>query len=172
MTPETESFWEPIYKNLPDDGSLISTLTDRDGAQIRRLAMIYAALDCSTAIEIPHLEAALEVWRYSEQSAWVLYGHTGNERDQLLKLIATGGEQGLSRSALYDKFASNHITKKELDELLDDLSAEDLIFRHKVKDTGGRPAIFAALSPGGEKYLQAMSKSGEEREVTSGRDSE
>jgi hypothetical protein len=40
--------------------------------QVVRLALIYALLDGEDKLAEPHLQAALEVWRYCEQSVSVI----------------------------------------------------------------------------------------------------
>lgn len=62
--------WIDIYGPLSrGEEGLLGAATRRAEAHVVRLAALYAALDCSTEIQLPHLEAGLAVWRYSLSSA-------------------------------------------------------------------------------------------------------
>jgi hypothetical protein len=50
---------------------MLGAVTARAEAQ---LALIYAVLDGAALIARPHLEAALEVWRYCDESAAYIFG--------------------------------------------------------------------------------------------------
>lgn len=90
------SRWEWIYAELhayPRLG-LAGSITARAEAQIVRLALIYALLDGSPAIDEAHLEAGLALWEYAERSARYLFGEsTGNRHaDLVLRLLRAEGE--------------------------------------------------------------------------------
>jgi len=73
--PATE-LWCQIYGTLsaPTPG-LLGAVIARAEAQVVRLALVYALLDGAEAIGQVHLEAALELWIYCEDSAgtWMMY---------------------------------------------------------------------------------------------------
>jgi len=46
----------------------------RAEAQVVRLALIYALLDCAREIRAEHLRAALAIWTYCEASARFIWG--------------------------------------------------------------------------------------------------
>lgn len=73
-----------------------------------RLALIYALLGCSKVIRLEHLEAALEVWRYSFDSARVIFGErTGDaDADRIAEAVAAS-EDGLTRTEIRDLFGRN-----------------------------------------------------------------
>ena len=59
------------YDTFGDGGDgLAGAVTARPEAQALRLSVVYAALDGSSTIKVPHLEAALAVWNYCEASAY------------------------------------------------------------------------------------------------------
>jgi hypothetical protein len=61
--------WELVYPVLSQDRlGLTGAMCARAEALTLRLSMIYAILDCSSAIELPHLLAGLAVWSYSERT--------------------------------------------------------------------------------------------------------
>ena len=68
--------WNDYYATLSHDrAGLHSTATGRAEAQVLRLSALYAALDCSPIIQLPHLEAALALWDYCSASAASLFGN-------------------------------------------------------------------------------------------------
>jgi Protein of unknown function (DUF3987) len=74
FSSSAESLWIKLYSELGrrEDGR-VGAITDRAEAQVRRLALIYAVLDRSRHVQLEHLRAALEVWRYCEDSAAYLF---------------------------------------------------------------------------------------------------
>jgi hypothetical protein len=75
MTDAAADEWEAVYPALSADRpGLLGAILGRSEAQVIRLAVIYAALDNTAQIDIPHLEAALAVWDFCEQSATQIFG--------------------------------------------------------------------------------------------------
>jgi hypothetical protein len=72
--------WEKNYHHLSRERQgAAGEATSRAEAQVARLATLYALLDQSTKIKLAHLDAALEIWRFCEQSANYIFGNsTGN----------------------------------------------------------------------------------------------
>jgi hypothetical protein len=71
-TPEFRDLWHDVYSTIesqPAGGLLFDSVTARATAQLLRLTLIFALLDRSPALEPVHLEAALAVWEYCEQTA-------------------------------------------------------------------------------------------------------
>ncbi len=66
--------WADIYVDLNDrQPPGLEHLLGRSAPQVRRMALIYAVLDQSKAVDLRHLSAALEIWRYSEQTVEYLF---------------------------------------------------------------------------------------------------
>ena len=66
--------WNDYYATLSQDRpGLHGAATGRAEAQVLRLSAIYAALDCSSLIQLPHLHAALALWGYCSYSAATLF---------------------------------------------------------------------------------------------------
>ena len=58
-TPEASRLWEAFYVAVDDDVTgILGHVTSRIEAQVLRLSMIYALLDASREIDVPHLMAA------------------------------------------------------------------------------------------------------------------
>ncbi len=96
-SPEAEDRWSEMYQGFGDgDPGLLGAITARPDAQTLRLSVTYALLDGSKTIEVPHLEAAFAVWRFSEASAaWIFGDAVGDPiADKLLEAIRAAGEVG------------------------------------------------------------------------------
>ena len=75
--PPASERWIDVYGPLSrGEEGLLGAATRRAEAHVVRLAAIYATLDTSEQIAMPHLEAALAVWRYSLDSARWIFGDT------------------------------------------------------------------------------------------------
>lgn len=81
---EAAEMWEIVYEQLGDiPAGTIGAILSRAEPHVRRIAMIYAAMDCSAMILPEHLEAALEIWRYSSASVkWIFGGIDSGETVQ------------------------------------------------------------------------------------------
>jgi hypothetical protein len=100
--------WEKEYRSRLSEGhpGVLGSVTDRGAAIVRRIACLYALLDLKKEVQEPHLQAALEVWRYGLDSAKFLFGEVS--QDPIEQIIV----QGL-RSA-----ASNGMTSTEISNSL------------------------------------------------------
>ena len=105
---------------------LSGALTSRAEAEVMRIAMIYALLDCEREISEPHLRAALEVWRYCDDSVRFVFGSTtGNKTlDRILAALHEAGAAGLTRSQICDLFHRNK-PQLEIENALGVLKAQE-----------------------------------------------
>jgi hypothetical protein len=105
---------------------------------VLRLSCICALLDLSEIIRRHHLEAALALWKYCEDSAEAIFGDAlGNlVADQILKALK-GAPQGLTRDDLRNLFG-RHRSSGEIGTALQILAAGDLA-EYKKEESGGRP---------------------------------
>lgn len=101
---EAAEMWSIVYEQLGDIPSgTVGAILSRAEPHVRRLAMIYAALDRTHVMKPEHLEAALEIWRYSAASVhWIFGGIDSGETvqskvaEKIAKFIDTKPE-GCSR---------------------------------------------------------------------------
>jgi hypothetical protein len=94
-SPEAGARWDAGYEELSTGVmGLFGAATQRAEAQVLRLAVLYAALDCSSTIELEHLDAGLAVWRYCNDSArWIFGNRTGNPiADTIIVALRANGE--------------------------------------------------------------------------------
>ncbi len=143
---EATVLWEEVYRSLAEGPrGLAGMVTARAEAQTLRLSVAYALLDGSPVIGVPHLEAALAVWRYCEASARYLFGEaTGDEvADKLLAALRKAGPAGLDGTAQRDLF-SGHASAQRLAQVRADLAAQSLIVTEH-EQTGGRPRLISRV---------------------------
>ena len=134
--------WKEFYAAVPDDvHGIVGALSARAEAHVLRFAIIYAAADRSTRIRLEHLQAALAVWAYFEQSvAWAWEGMVGNpDADRILRALAEAGESGLSRTTITHDLFSHSRKVVAIDVALVLLSDAGVAVCGSVQ-TGGRPA--------------------------------
>jgi hypothetical protein len=132
--------WHEVYERLSDGKpGLLGAVTSRAEAQAMRIAVIYAALDGRHAIGIEHLRAALEVWRYCEESARYIFGDaTGDPvADEILAALRNAEAVGMSRAEIYDMFG-RHRSRDRIGGALASLAATGVASMSK-ESTGGRP---------------------------------
>lgn len=102
-TPACAERWEAVYSSLVAEKSapVWDAVTSRAEAQALRLSMLYALLDGSDTIDVAHLDAALAVWRYCDDSARCLFAEATEGGTLEAKLLSTIRERpGIMRSEL------------------------------------------------------------------------
>lgn len=113
-SPEAKELWRKVYPVLGCEKSgLWDSMTSRAEAQVVRLSLIYALLDCSSTIEVTHLRAALAVWEYCDRSARRLFEdpesntcrilatvrqQPGIKKSELLKIVAGHGKNSQTKA--------------------------------------------------------------------------
>jgi hypothetical protein len=117
---------------------MLGTCTARAAAQVLRLSLLYALLDASTDIRPEHLLAALEVWRYCEESARYIFGDALGDAvaDEILRNLESS-PSGLARNEIVGLF-SRHKNQTEINRALLVLHEAGLA-RSEKKKTNGRP---------------------------------
>jgi hypothetical protein len=107
---EAAELWREVYPSLSQGyPGMLGVLTSRAEAQTMRLACVYALLDCSPVIRRVHLEAALALWQYCEDSARYVFGDALGDKlaDEILGALREASETGLTRSQIRDLFRRN-----------------------------------------------------------------
>ena len=135
---EAKKFWAPIYDELtePIQGSYGSAI-ERRAPIVTRLAMVYALVDRSHYISTKHIQSAMAVWKYCDQTAAHIFGApVKDKRFAKLMEILDGAENGLRRTDIRQKLGNGRITPAELDSLIDAAYASGKYLYKEVK-TGG-----------------------------------
>jgi hypothetical protein len=131
---------------VPD---LFGAVTSRAEAQVRRVALIYALLDRSCEVRTKHLRAALEVWRFCEDSARFIFGGRSSVsvKDRIITILKTE-EAGLTRTKISEAL-QHHVPSAEITRALDALREKGLVRTKSIKTTGRSAEVwFAETSEG------------------------
>jgi hypothetical protein len=139
-TSEARSLWHEVYPALSDGSpGLFGSVISRAEAQVLRLSMLYALLDCSAEIRREHLAAALAVWRYAEDSCRYIFGDTLGDpiADEILRILRAGPE-GVTRAEIHGYFGRN-LAEAQMTRALK-LLLENGLATFRREQTGGRPA--------------------------------
>jgi hypothetical protein len=142
-THEAEVLWKELYERMALDlaGGLTGAITARAEAQVLRLSVVYAGLNGTSEIGVPHLEAAWAVWRFCEDSAaYIFQSATGDEvADRLVRALREALPAGLDGTQQRDLFG-RHVSGERLAiarQRLEDLGLAETL----TKETRGRPRI-------------------------------
>ena len=134
------SLWAREYGRLSSGKvGLAGAMSARAEAQTLRIALIYAVLDGCNNLDIPHLRAALEVWRYCQNSVDYCFGGSlSNTTADKIKSMLASMPEGASLTQISHHFGRN----KKSDELQRALASlkESGIARSETRKTGGRAA--------------------------------
>ena len=109
--PDAEDVWAQQYPVLSEGKpGLCGAITSRAEAQVLRLSMVYALMDCSATIKVSHLQAALAFWDYSEQSVSLIFEDLLGDPnvDRVWDYLKTLGR--LSRSMIHNILGRNAST--------------------------------------------------------------
>jgi hypothetical protein len=139
--------------------------TSRAEAQVLRLSAIYAALDSTSVIGLPHLQAALAVWDYCYASASLLFGlSTGDPiADRILEAVEASNEGFLSKSQIRSLF-HGHVEAGRIDAALEKLVALGALSNHS-EPTGGRPSTLWSAIEQDEDEQNEESEAADEEPV-------
>jgi hypothetical protein len=155
-TPAARELWQDRYPALsqgrPD---LYGAATSRAEAQVLRLSAIYAALDCSSAVEACHLHAALAVWDYCQASARLFFDAapidpTARRISEALNAAPEGLTKG-QISALFHR----HVGRERIDLALQQLSSLGAVTRHIEAGRGRHSTLWAAVEAAKADAIEA-----------------
>ena len=121
--------WESIYEaEAIAHPGLLGAMTARGEAQILRIALVYALLDCSATIRRDHLRAAKSVWDYCKESTSIIFGKSTGDvlADRIMDLILDGEGAGISRTELSNLLKRNQ-SKRKLDNAINLLAESNLV---------------------------------------------
>ena len=136
---EASELWASVYQRLETSRfGYLAKLTQRASPYVRRISLIYALLDKSSLIEKSHLEAALAVWQYSEDSARYVFGERLDNptAEKILTELKAKQTEGLTRTEIRDLF-DRHISNEKLNAALA-LLLENKLAEPKKQETKGR----------------------------------
>ena len=143
--PEAKELWAEVYPKLSEGQlGLFGAVTSRAEAQVLRLSMIYALLDSSPEIRRPHLEAALALWSYCEQTAWWIFGGESGDplADEIFAALIRSGE--MTQNDINNHF-NRHQTSDTINKSLALLRTEGKVHPGWRPTKGRRARVWKAV---------------------------
>src|ERR1017187_4636263 len=142
-------------------GGLFGSLTSRAEAHVLRLSCIYSLLDQSGEVRGCHLEAALALWTYCEDSAKFIFGAAlGNQVADEIRTALENAPDGLTRNDLR-RISSGHRSSKEIGDVLRILVERGLVEFEKEKNSRRPAERCFSTSEGARKARKARKGEGE-----------
>jgi uncharacterized protein DUF3987 len=136
---DAKVIWRKVYHDLSEGRpGMFGACISRGEAQVVRLSCLYALLDRSLIVDADHLEAALAVWRYCEDSARYVFGEALGDpiADAILSAVKESSG-GLTRNDIRDLFG-RHKSSDRIEHALTLLQEHGKISMRK-EQTDGRP---------------------------------
>jgi len=130
--------WHRLYPSLTAERpGAVGAICNRGAAQVVRLSLLYALLDCSPVVTLEHLHAALALWNYCEASVKYIFGNSLANRtaDAILNALKGAGASGMSRSDISNLLGRNK-SKAEVDTALQVLFSSKLARRDTIPTKG------------------------------------
>jgi len=160
--PKAEEVWKGMYESLRvRPATLHGSATGRAAPYVMRLAAIYAILDREFDVGLSHLEAAMAVWEYCDQTALHLFGDPRNDRKmgKLLDALEKA-KGGLTKTQIRRQVYRSHLTLMELDGVLGQALASGHVV-YKEESTKGAPRhVYLLRRDLGNCALSALSARG------------
>lgn len=152
-TVKAKEYWREFYHgplNAIRTGKYAS-LTVRAAPMILRMAVIYAILDRSRMLDVPHIEAARAFWDYCDQTVAHLWGDPQLD-SELRKVMETlkAIPAGLTKGELNRKAFAGHARAAKLDELIAQAQGTGLVVRGERKTSGGSKTLWIYREPSKE----------------------
>jgi hypothetical protein len=135
-----EQRWCQIYSELSKSGTrMFDALTARSEAQTLRVALIYALLDGQQQIGLAHLEAALEVIRYSNESVRHIFGDaTGNRTADAIMRALRANLEGMTRTQIFEDLFGRNKQSDDIGKGLAILLAHGMAYCKRIPNPTGR----------------------------------
>ena len=144
---QARALWHECYPALSQvRPGLYGAATSRAEAQVLRLSALYAVLDCSSTIALPHLQAALAVWDYCSAGAALLFGtSTGDGVADRIREAINAAPEGLSRQQIGALF-HRHLSSERVEAALEQLLSLGAI-NQRSQPSQGRPSTLWSAIP-------------------------
>jgi len=133
------SEWPDLYHELGKSaGDRFGAITDRAEAQVRRLALVYAVMDKLRCVRLAHLHAAVEIWRYCEESAAYLFEDAPMGGLEVRVEKALRRRRGWTARTDLHRALKGRVTSYRLDRAVASLIESEAI-KARTLNTRGRP---------------------------------
>ena len=84
---EANQVWKKWYKELPDEGGVVASLTARAERFVTIFSMLYALLDGKHTIQREHIRAAIALWNYGVQSVESIFDGVGPDQANIIAFL-------------------------------------------------------------------------------------
>ncbi len=136
---ETSAQWCDAYSWLSGERpGIVGEVTSRLEAHAVRLSLIYALIDGSPIIQLPHLHAALAVCKYALHSAEHCFGGLSADARAIHAALTARAPGEMARTEIADDVFKKHITADKLTAALRELESANLA-THRAENTNGAP---------------------------------
>jgi hypothetical protein len=139
MTPLARALWEQIYPKLNEEiPGLLGAITARGDAQCMRLALLFALMNESASIDLPHLKAAIAVWDRCYESCKYIFGDSLGDRvaDDILRALKRSDGIGLTRTAISKQVFGGNRTSERIGVALELLRKRNLVLSRRERTDG------------------------------------
>ena len=146
-TPAAAAVWEQLYPELTrEQPGLLGNLLARSEAHVARLSALYALSARREQIDVEHLQAAVALWEYAEQSTAIIFARRSGDRtaDKLLAGLKPG--RSITVEEIRSEIFANHVDKTCLDNALNVLEYRGDV-RLVRRQTGGRACTVVTRTP-------------------------
>ena len=139
LTKQAWELWDDIYAELSQEqAGLLGAITARAEPLVLRLAMIYALMDSTAEIDVPHLMAGCAVWEYCQQSAaWIFGDRLGDPDGDVLLSQLRQRPEGITRTEIHGLFGRNR-SAAQVNRALTSLEEKNLARRVDEMPDGDR----------------------------------
>lgn len=139
-TAAARELWHAVYSGLTAERpGIYGAMVARGAPHVLRIALIYALLDGEAAVDLPHLEAALAVWKYCADSVrWTWGDALGDPTADAVLAAIRQAPAGLTRTEISTALG-RHTREGEIARALGVIQAAR-IARPQSVPTAGRPA--------------------------------
>lgn len=146
FTPSARERWAAFYRAIQPRPGITGALLARAEAHVARLALGYANLDRSSAIDLCHLQAAEALWAYSERSVVHIFGDsTGNrDADDILSVLEAGDAHSKSELRSETGIRSGPRLQRAVDLLVE--QGRVRTWWGQPTHKGGRPPLMVELT--------------------------
>jgi hypothetical protein len=141
-TPAADVSFSRVYGDLRrEHPGLAGALLARGAPHVVRLSVLFAVLDQTSAIDVPHLDAALAWWDFCTRSVALIFAdRTGDRTADRIQLEMLPGERKTYSEIRADLFGGS-LTAAALRDALELLVALGRVRLHKQRSGGrGRPS--------------------------------
>jgi len=133
--------WANVYPELSEgQPGLCGAVISRAEAQVLRLSNLHALINGESQVQEQHMNAALALWQYCEDSARFIFGDNVGDRvaDEILSVLRRTPE-GLTRTEIYRDVFKNNRKSPQIQRALDDLEKQGLVHSQTERGQDGRP---------------------------------